>query len=391
MKTFFTLFFLLLGFSSNAQSIDLSRNYIFKKDSFSYILDCNERSNYLKAYDYLYDKNFSNNYINSLNAIGLYAYAKSTDSVEIIGKKSVFRLKYEDKDTISLDAILSKVKRNGILIINEEHLRMETRVINYNMLPLLKKHNFTHLAMEALSDTKDNGYVSYKNGYYFIEPIQAEILRKARALGFQIVEYDTFIVEPSKRDSLQAFHLNNIMKQNDSIKMVVIAGQSHGAEDCDFCPPLMGRFLKDLYKIDPVTIDQTRGVDFTTTLDISFVGKRRDCYLSSDFVKKNIGFGMFDYFYLHPKNTKISDWTSLMYDRKEYTLPCKNKNASMVQVYLKKEYDIDKGDFCTPVLIRTNVNPSGNFLLYLRPQNEYVIVYRDTENRIMDTQNFYAK
>ena len=75
MKTFFTLFFLLLGLSSNAQSIDLSRNYIFKKDSFSYILDCNERSNYLKAYDYLFDKNFSNNYINSLNAIGLYAYA----------------------------------------------------------------------------------------------------------------------------------------------------------------------------------------------------------------------------------------------------------------------------------------------------------------------------
>ena len=388
MKKF--LFLYLFSLNAFSQNLDLSENYNYTQDSCSYNIICYGNVNYLKGFDFFK----SNNKMeiterkNAYNALGLYNYARVEDSLASINQKLLFDFNQKVSDTIALDSILNKVQNKGVLILNENHTRIETRVFNYNILHILKKHKFTHLAMEALYSVENQGYVSFKNGYYFVEPIQAEILRKARELGFQIVKYDTNIQNASERDSLQAYNLYKHILNNENIKMAVIAGHSHGADDCEICPPLMGKVLKEMYHIDPITIDQTRGIDFSNCFDLNFKGEIKNCFVKSDFVKEKIGFGMFDYFYIHPNYSNVREWYLKMYDKKIFYVESKIKNPTLIQVYYKNEFEKDLGKSCSPIENITKLK-NGMLELFLRPKNEYVIVYRDKRNKIIE--KYYLK
>jgi hypothetical protein len=77
-----------------------------------------------------------------------------------------------------------------------------------------------------------------------------------------------------------------------------------------------------------------------------------------------------------------------MYDKKIFYIESKKKNTALIQVYYKNEFEKDLSKFCTPVENITKLK-NGMLELFLRPKNEYVIVYRDKRNKIIE--KYYLK
>lgn len=123
--------------------------------------------------------------------------------------------------------------RLDLVMTHEAHNQPISRVLIYQMLPVMKKLGFSILALEALPDDgltetiNRQGYVldQAAYGYYLREPIEAEIIRRAKRLGFTLARYDDF--SPGNRESHQAANLLRLLKENPGKKVFVVAGYDH--------------------------------------------------------------------------------------------------------------------------------------------------------------------
>lgn len=119
-----------------------------------------------------------------------------------------------------------------LVMVNEAHNQPVSRALVYQMLPVMRRLGFSILALEALPDgaTTDwinrHGYVqdeaSY--GYYLREPIEGEIVREAKRLGFTLANYDVFSHD---REEDEADNLARILKEHPDQKVFVVAGYDH--------------------------------------------------------------------------------------------------------------------------------------------------------------------
>jgi hypothetical protein len=135
-----------------------------------------------------------------------------------------------------------------VVLINESHSIMATRALIYRLLPMLHGLGFKYLALEALTPATDvlkspnrgkalqdaslpgRGYPLDQSaaGLYLREPIYAEIVRKALALGFTLVAYETLQAESrDEREAGQANALAKLIEAEPGAKVAVIAGYSH--------------------------------------------------------------------------------------------------------------------------------------------------------------------
>jgi hypothetical protein len=119
-----------------------------------------------------------------------------------------------------------------LVMVNEAHNQPVSRALVYQMLPVMRRLGFSILALEALPDkaTTDrinrDGYVldeaSY--GYYLREPVEGEVVREARRLGFILANYDEF---SDAREQDEAKNLAHILKAHPGRKVFVVAGYDH--------------------------------------------------------------------------------------------------------------------------------------------------------------------
>jgi hypothetical protein len=123
-----------------------------------------------------------------------------------------------------------------LVMINEAHTEPSTRALVYQMLPLLRRQGYTVLAMEALYDRDiarsidARGYpLDDKAAFYYLrEPIEGEVLREAKRLGFQLASYEKFDTnEREPREAGQAANLAAILKAHPGSKVFVVAGHAH--------------------------------------------------------------------------------------------------------------------------------------------------------------------
>lgn len=122
-----------------------------------------------------------------------------------------------------------------LVMINEAHTEPVTRALVYQMLSLLRRQGYTILAMEALYDHEiarsidARGYPLDDRAafYYLREPIEGEVLREARRLGFRLVSYETETTERDAREAGQAANLAAIMEAHPGAKVFVVAGHDH--------------------------------------------------------------------------------------------------------------------------------------------------------------------
>ncbi|MEE3622872.1 hypothetical protein UCD39_02560 [Nitrospirillum sp. BR 11752] len=175
-----------------------------------------------------------------------------------------------------LQTLLSRARDRRVVMINENHIAPASRAFWLAALPRLRQMGFTHVAMEALSiDGSDwqAGEVRERGIYddhpyftpYLSEPTFAAVIRKAMALGFDLVPYDDMDVmnqDPDLRTELrervEAARLAEVLaRMPPDGKLLVLAGWGHVDKGMRGQVPWMAEAFKQRTGIDPLTVDTT--------------------------------------------------------------------------------------------------------------------------------------
>lgn len=164
----------------------------------------------------------------------------------------------------ALETILAEANRHQFLLINENHFYPNHRLLVLDLLEPLKALGYRYLALEALQEGHDTllnekgGYPTLQTGFYTNEQLYADLIRKAKSLGFTFVAYEN-TDETQDREKGQAHNLiQKTIESDPKAKVLVLAGIDHILEN----PTANGKswmasILKKEYKIDPLTISQT--------------------------------------------------------------------------------------------------------------------------------------
>jgi hypothetical protein len=304
---------------------------------------------------------------------------------------------------ISCTDLLNAIDTCKVVMINEDHNRVQPRAFLLSILPQLKSQGFTHLAMETLNHVKQND-VSINTGYFTAEPIFGEVVREALRLGFTLVPYeDANAIKHTnaERELAQATNIYNAIKAAPKYaKFLVVAGHAHIAEDFpDGTLSTMAMQFKALSGIDPITIDQLTSQEesgYPNDIIFSQLSKGlktpKAIFNTSDAI--SVGLAHYDAFIIHPLTKLIHcrpDWLICNGLKKDYGIECKNKKAVLIQAYYKNE--ISAPQFYNnriPADQTFYLDANGFVHLFLIPGNNYVIVFRDENNKIIQTQKIKA-
>ncbi|MEM1178291.1 MAG: hypothetical protein AAGM22_08110 [Acidobacteriota bacterium] len=171
---------------------------------------------------------------------------------------------YEAQDAV--DVIVKASQGRRAVLINEAHHVPQHRALTRRLLPALRGQGFTHFAAETLSPppilkrSTEKGYPTGETGYYTEEPLYADLVRAAMALGFEIVAYEsTDLDRDTDRELSQAQNLKaRVFDGAEDARVLVHLGFSHNREAAEVFSgePAMAYRLRELTGIDPLTVDQ---------------------------------------------------------------------------------------------------------------------------------------
>lgn len=272
------------------RNLDIDLNNIFK----SLEVAPTYRKDIITVFDIVEKYQNSNKYYAALNEITGFpvydeqeAWTKRQMALtfsSFLGKNELyeddlFRLEsaFQPNDTISriirkksvvnaavIDTIIHQAKNHTIIMINENHYYPNHRTLVSDVLPKLKEIGYNYLALEALNPKQDsvlnlpNAYPTLETGFYTREQHYANLIRKAKALGFRFVAYEN--EEDNKnREIGQAENIyNKTFSIDPNCKVVVLAGIDHILEkSTGEGEAWMATIFKNKYHIDPLTISQT--------------------------------------------------------------------------------------------------------------------------------------
>ncbi len=164
----------------------------------------------------------------------------------------------------AVEAIAALAHGRQLVLFNEAHNIPLTRTLTVQLLQRLREDGYSHFAAETLYESdhalQARGYPTRDSGFYVDEPIYAEMIRSAIALGFVIVAYDdTGDAHGDARERLQAKHLHErVFRRDPHARLIVNAGYAHIQEDGKYLDgKSMAYHLRTLTGIDPLTIEQT--------------------------------------------------------------------------------------------------------------------------------------
>lgn len=164
----------------------------------------------------------------------------------------------------AVEYITERVKRERLVIINENHRQPLHRVFTASLLTGLYQAGFRCIGFEALVDEdsllNQRKYPVLSSGYYTEEPQFGNLIREALRLGFTVFAYEASSGKSgAEREAEQAATIRNFMDQHPQAKLLIHCGYDHVVErdlsDTDWGKAMAGR-LKDLTGIDPFTINQ---------------------------------------------------------------------------------------------------------------------------------------
>lgn len=184
--------------------------------------------------------------------------------------------KQEFKPINAVKAIAEEAEKYQVVITNEAHYQPQNRVFSTVLLQALYDKGFRYFAFEdftpddKIAKTKTDNelnsrkYALKSTGYYIAEPQYGNLVREAIRLGFKIVPYEHYasdLTDPIERlfgrERGQAKNIAAIIKENPNAKVVVHCGYGHLNETFnEDGVGQMGGYLKNEFKLDPLTIDQ---------------------------------------------------------------------------------------------------------------------------------------
>lgn len=192
------------------------------------------------------------------------AWARQTDTIEC--ELAVSELNKLDK-LVFLDAktyIIDQAKERQLTLINEAHHVPLHRRFTASLLEEFYEAGYRYFAVETIShgrvnDLNDRKYPLQNNGVYLPEPQYGDLIRKALAIGYEIIAYEASYGENySERDSIQAVNILSVLEKDTQAKILVHGGYAHIYEGSNDDWIKMGEYIQKLSGIDPLTIDQTK-------------------------------------------------------------------------------------------------------------------------------------
>lgn len=196
----------------------------------------------------------------------------------------------------AVDYIIEQARAHQIVMINEAHDLANHRALTFYLLQELWALGYRYIAFEALSDDivslESQGVLKEENGYYIREAIFANLVLKARQLGYQIVAYDQIKENHSgsldERESNATIAIKEqIFDKQADAKVIFHVGYSHINEKKRWLASL----LKTQLDINPFTVNQT---------------ELNEGQLDALLADKNISLESPPYVFLDSKNVPIS-------------------------------------------------------------------------------------
>jgi hypothetical protein len=179
----------------------------------------------------------------------------------------------------AVEEIVRRARSAQIVILNEDHLEPRHRAFALQVARALRPLGYRQLALEALiadhqdpgaaeqmRKLSDRGHPVFTDGIYTNDPMFADFLTQAMALGYQPQAYDggprTEGDRVAAREQFQAENIaRRILAADPRAKVLVYVGFRHATE-VPFDGGLgrqmdwMARQLKRITGIDPLTVDQ---------------------------------------------------------------------------------------------------------------------------------------
>lgn len=328
-------------------------------------------------------------------------------SVDEVSQRQISKLIDGYKNVKHVDArkYISFLARNyRVIMINESHSKVLHRSFMCSLLEDLYKKGFRYLAMEMLSNSSDHSLdkLTPATGHYCSEPVAGELIRTALDIGYRLVSYEDTagqVHTPTQRDSIQALNIYHVLQADSTAKMVVFASYGHIAE-INISPAYipMGMAFKKISGIDPLTIDQT---DMTEDGDFAYGKAFYDTYvqkyalsspsiaLVNDEPVNVTSNNLYDLSVIHPRTVYRDGrpvWLDLYGRRQPLYIKPANKNSFLVQAYYQFESFGNKPGGVIPADQTYIPTGKGNYLLYLK-RGKYIVVFRDMNYRILNTQH----
>lgn len=426
VKLFYlAIFAFILSACESSELIDLRTNFnitenIPPEKDFSVMDSASGKLNYVRTLYTAWKFKSNNPYINSQasnsphNSLDWYSisimlqgFAATGDQQNVLRYTPFEAAEVKEKMTPKLEPaheyILDNIKDNRVVMFNEAHDRIQCRVFFLEMLEDFRKAGFTHLAMESLNNLSINADQLHYQSYLY-EPVYAQIIRKAKKLGFTLVAYEdtSTINKEDNREKWQALNLYLKIKNGKSFqKTLVLAGYQHISEDSLAENKSMASYFAMISKINPLTIDQTvliekppanptlrQIIDASNKNEISspVVIERVDLQSPDIDINEHILYNVCDLYVYHPATKYVNqrpDWLLTKNKKIQAIKIPEDAKPVLAQAYLSAEIksDVDY-DFKIPVDQAFYVDEQSVHFI-LEKNSDYNIVFRDQANRII--------
>ncbi|WP_223618878.1 hypothetical protein [Lysobacter sp. ESA13C] len=174
----------------------------------------------------------------------------------------------------ALETVVPAAKDRRVVMLNEDHVHQLHRGFALQLLKDLRAQGFTHFGAETFGRKARESLIDdapdVSTGVYTSDPLYADLARQAKALGFQVFDYeqrkDQEPAEGSQEDQrmarerAQAANIASVLNDDPKARAFVYAGAGHISESPEGDGRIwMAQILREVYGIDPLTINQVYG------------------------------------------------------------------------------------------------------------------------------------
>lgn len=278
--------------------------------------------------------------------------------------------------------------KNQIIILNEDHFYPKHRLFAMQLLDILKQNGFKYISAEAFTPNPEGSTAiipNSKNGLYTKEPYFGHFLRKANNLDFKILGHESYD-NTIDREIGQAKNIAKILEKDPNAKIFVYVGHGH-LEKGQGTKRLMGSYLKEYSKIDPLTINQEE-IMMDTKDKLVLIPRAS---VSKDTLIKSSA----DYFLINNLTASLSE---IYPTKKSKTVILENSDFNLfkneeilVNVYDWQEFQTTKSaDLLVPLSISLEKPLAGKIKINL-PEGRYSITVKSVNNNLFKFEDIEAK
>lgn len=286
-----------------------------------------------------------------------------------------------------LTTIADLANNNQIIMLNEDHFYPKHRLFAMSLLDILKQKGFTTISMETFVPNEDNNTTvvpNSKNGFYIKDPYFGHFVRKANALGFNLLGHENQD-RNVPREIGQAKNIMKILEKNPKEKIFIYVGHGHLEEEGE--SRVMGSYLKEYSNIDPITINQETVISNTKE---KLVLLPKSIFANDILMKSSADYFLINNLEANLKSVYPNDVFKKVVLKNEKLNAFKNKEL-LVEIFLFDEYNKTKNaDLLIPIE-STLIIPKGDKIEINLPIGKYYVTVKSANNNRFEFDDIEVK